>query len=66
MDAVLIGRKLKTLRGSSTQSETAKSLGISISALAMYENGCRIPRDEIKLKIAKYYGKTVEEIFFTP
>ena len=66
MDAVLIGRKLRTLRGNSTQNETAKSLGISISALAMYENGYRIPRDEIKLKIAKHYGKTVEEIFFAP
>lgn len=64
MDAVLIGKKLRALRGKSTQNETAQALGISISALAMYENGCRIPRDEIKLKIAKHYGKTVEEIFF--
>ena len=31
----------------------------------MYENGERIPRDETKIKIAAYYGKTVEEIFFT-
>lgn len=66
MDAILIGKRLKTLRGNSTQNETAKALGISTSALTMYENGCRIPRDEIKLKIAKHYGKTVEEIFFTP
>ena len=64
MDAILIGKRLRDLRGNSTQNETAKALGISISALAMYENGNRIPRDEIKLKIAKHYGKTVEEIFF--
>lgn len=64
MDAILIGKRLRDLRGDSTQNETAKALGISISALAMYENGNRIPRDEIKLKIAKHYGKTVEEIFF--
>ena len=66
MDAILIGKRLRDLRGNVTQNETAKALGISISALAMYENGNRIPRDEIKLKIAKHYGKTVEEIFFTP
>lgn len=64
MDAILIGKRLRDLRGNVTQNETAKALGISISALAMYENGNRIPRDEIKLKIAKHYGKTVEEIFF--
>lgn len=64
MDAILIGKRLRDLRGNVTQNETAKALGISISALAMYENGNRVPRDEIKLKIAKHYGKTVEEIFF--
>lgn len=66
MNAIIIGKKLKALRGNNTQNETAKALGISTSALTMYETGCRIPRDEIKLKIAKHYGKTVEEIFFTP
>nr|DAZ75624.1 MAG TPA: repressor protein C2 [Caudoviricetes sp.] len=30
----------------------------------MYENGERIPRDGIKLKIAEYYQKSVQEIFF--
>lgn len=35
-----------------------------MSALAMYENGARIPRDENKEKITRYYGKTVDEIFF--
>ena len=66
MDAILIGKRLRELRGNSTQNETAKALGISTSALTMYEIGCRIPRDEIKLKIAEHYGKTVEEIFFAP
>lgn len=65
MDANLIGKKLKALRGSNTQCAVAEKLGISVSALAMYENGCRIPRDEIKLKIANLYEKSVEEIFFT-
>lgn len=64
MDSIKIGKKLRELRGKNTLNDTASDLGISISALVMYENGNRIPRDEIKLKIAKYYGKSVEEIFF--
>ena len=59
-----IGRKLVALRGNKTQKEVASELKISISALAMYEQGNRILRDEIKLKIAAYYGKSVQEIFF--
>lgn len=42
----------------------ANERGLSLSALAMYENGVRIPRDENKEKITRYYGKTVDEIFF--
>ncbi len=64
MDSALIGKRLRKLRGNATQSATAKELGISVSALTMYETGNRIPRDEIKMKIAKLYNKTVEEIFF--
>lgn len=61
-----VGNKLVLLRGNRTQKEVAADLKISISALAMYERGNRIPRDEIKLKIASYYGKSVQEIFFSP
>jgi hypothetical protein len=31
----------------------------------MYEIGKRIPCDEIKIKIAKYYKKSVQYIFLT-
>lgn len=61
-----IGEVLVSLRGEKSQAKVATDLGISISALSMYENNQRIPRDEIKLLIAKYYGKTVQEIFFDP
>ena len=59
-----IGTRLIELRAGKTQAEVAQSLGITVSALSMYENDNRIPRDEIKIKIANYYHKTVEEIFF--
>ena len=64
MDSVLIGRKLAELRGDRTQEEVAKAVGISVSALSMYECGERIPRDGIKIAIAKYYKKSVQSIFF--
>lgn len=65
MDKRKIGRKLVLLRGNKTREEVAADLGISCSALGMYEQGNRIPRDETKIKIATYYGKSVEEIFFS-
>lgn len=64
MDKTAIGRRLRDLRGDKTQTEVSRDLGISASALTMYEAGNRIPRDEIKVMIAKYYGKSVEDIFF--
>lgn len=65
LNSKVIAEKLTKLRGEKSRSEVANALGISISALSMYENGERIPRDDIKIKIANYYGKTVEFIFFT-
>ena len=64
MSAITMGEKLVKLRGNRTQSEVAQGIGISPSAYAMYENGARIPRDHIKVKIAKYYKRSVQFIFF--
>ena len=60
-----IGERLIALRGDKTQAEVSKKLKISISALGMYERGERSPRDEIKIRIAKFYDKSVQEIFFS-
>lgn len=60
-----IGMKLTELRGTRTQEEVAKAVGISSSALSMYENGERIPRDNIKIRLADYYKKPIHKIFFT-
>lgn len=64
MDKEGIGKTLTALRGDKTQSEVAQALNISVSALSMYENGNRIPRDEVKQRIAKYYKRSVSSIFF--
>ena len=55
---------LKRARGTMTQKEAANRLGISASALSMYENGTRRPRDELKVRMAKLYNTTVGKLFF--
>ncbi len=61
-----IGDTLKNLRGNKTQIEVANALGITKSSWSMYERNERIPRDEIKIKIANYFEKSVQELFFMP
>lgn len=59
-----IGNRLKKLRGQKTVDKVAKDCEISASALSMYENGYRVPRDDVKIKLAKYYGTSVGSIFY--
>ncbi len=65
LDRDLIGQNLIKLRGNRSQAVVARDLKISVSALGMYERGKRIPRDEIKIALAKYYKTTVSDIFFS-
>ena len=62
----VIGQRLRKLRGVMPRSRVAKAVGISVSALTMYETGQRVPRDPIKIKLAAFYGKSVQDIFFDP
>lgn len=64
MNAKEIGKRLITLRGNKTQTAVAKDIGISVSALAMYESGERIPRDNIKIRLSEYYSQSITAIFF--
>ena len=64
MKSSVIAERLIKLRGDKTRDKVANACGISKSALAMYELGERIPRDEIKIKLAAYYNTTDEAIFF--
>lgn len=65
MDSVKIGKLLTELRGEKALPEVAAILGLSPAAIRQYESGNRIPRDNIKEKIAKFYDKTVQEIFYS-
>lgn len=60
------GQKIKTLRekNGKTLEEVAMDLGITVSSYRKYEAGIRIPRDELKEKIANYFNRSVAFIFF--
>ena len=64
MDRTKISKNLIALRGEKSREEVAFSIGISASALSMYETGQRIPRDEIKLKLAEDDGVGVQASVF--
>ena len=62
--AMSFGKILRDLRGDKTQEEIAQAVGVTKSSWAMYEREERIPRDEVKIQIAKYFGKSVQDFFF--
>ena len=62
IDAQTIGERLRTLRGPRTQKEVGDAIGVTIS---FYERGERVPADDIKVALARYFNSTVEAIFFT-
>lgn len=66
LSAKEIGKRLYELRGNISREDVAKAIGVSVSAISMYENGERVPRDSVKVKIAEFYKKSVQEIFFDP
>ena len=60
-----IGKKLIKLRGEKTVKEVAEALGVTRQTIWNYENDKRVPKDEMKVKIAKLYNSSVQEIFFS-
>ena len=64
MAEMSVGKKLKMLRGARSTAEIAELVGISESALKMYELDERAPRDNIKVRLARLYGVSVGSLFF--
>lgn len=58
------GQRLRDLRGDKTVEAVAMDIGVSRSAIGMYEAEERVPRDDIKIRLAEYYKTTVQELFF--
>ena len=64
MDKVKLAERLRLARGNTPMRVICKELNISASALSMYESGDRVPRDEVKEKMANLYKTTVGKLFF--
>lgn len=65
--AMIIGKRLSELRESKNLKikDVAAELGMTPAAISNYENGLRVPRDEAKISLAKYYKVDLESIFYT-
>ena len=59
------GEKLRKYRGKKSIEQVASDLGVSVSAYTKYERNERTPRPQVMLKIAEYYNKSVQTIFFS-
>lgn len=59
-----IGERLTKARGARSREEVAFNVGVSVSAISNYENDARVPRDQVKIRLARYYGTTVQDLFF--
>lgn len=59
-----VGDALKEARGDMPRKDVANALGISLAALSLYESGERVPRDDVKVKMASLYKTTVGRLFF--
>lgn len=59
-----IGKRLKELRGDRNRDKVAEAVGISPSALGMYECNKRIPRDDVKKRLADFYNVSIQQLFF--
>lgn len=67
IDPAAIAKKLKALRVArgKTIVEMSDETGIGRTALTNYELGIRVPRDEVKLRLAHYFETSVDDLFFS-
>jgi len=64
-----LGNKLKLCRlekGEITQQALANAIGVTRLTIHSIERGKFVPSTLLALKLARFFGKPVEEIFFLP
>lgn len=64
LNAQTIAARLRAARGMETRRDVCNAVGVSLSALGMYEIGKRIPSAPVMLRLAKHYRTTVQALFF--
>lgn len=60
----IVGERLKAARGDRSRREIAERAGVSVSAIQMYEDGNRMPKDVVKIRLANVLGVGVADIFY--
>lgn len=62
----IIGMRIAKLRKEKgmTQEQLANAIGITRVAITQYENGERIPKDEIKIALSNVLGQQVGSLFY--
>lgn len=64
MNKTAIMKRLRELRGTRSRREVGEAIGVTKQAIAMYENGLRIPEDNIKIRMANFYNVSVQDLFY--
>lgn len=63
VDKEQMAKVLRELRGNRSREKVASAIGISAASLQLYENAKRVPRDEVKAALSRYYHKEQGYIF---
>jgi transcriptional regulator with XRE-family HTH domain len=65
--AQAIGERLRELRKDAglSQQEVAEKIGVTKMAVSNYEQGIRVPRDAVKVRLADLFEQSVVGLFFT-
>jgi len=64
IDKKQVAKKLRELRGNIPRKSLANVLGVGTTAIGNYEDGKRIPVDDVKLRYSLFFNIPVDEIFF--
>jgi transcriptional regulator with XRE-family HTH domain len=67
MNRIKIGKRLLKLRTDKglLQHQVAESIGVDKSTIGAYERGYRLPRDDVKVKLAEYYKVELSVLFYS-
>lgn len=64
MNKIEIGKRLKALRGDRTLEKVGNDLNVTAMAVSSWELGKRVPSDDLKVKLASYYGVSLYDLFY--
>lgn len=65
--AQAIGERLRELRKDAglSQQEVAEKIGVTKMAVSNYEQGIRVPRDAVKVRLADLFEQSIQELFYS-